>query len=271
MERQRARRTRGAAPRWRCGPALTSVAVILLAWEISAYLMGSIYFPDPWAVVLRFVALLHGRLPGDVAASLAEAFGGWLIGSTAGIVVGTAIGRYRAFALSVKPLLNFLRHISPLAWVPLAILWFGIGYWSKTSVIVLIAFFNLVVNTAHGVSTIDETIIKVTRVLGLGRGQRLIVFLMSAVPDVLVGLRFALGLSWGGVVIAELVAGNTGIGALEFYGGQSFDVAQIMVGMLTLAIVGIAANGLFLMAQRRAFPWLVSNRLDVDVEQRVTE
>lgn len=233
--------------------------------------MGSLYYPGPWAVTVRFVQLAAGRLPSDVIVSLEEAFGGWIIGSVAGIVVGTAIGRSRVVALSLKPLLNFLRHISPLAWVPLAILWFGVGYWSKTSVIVLIAFFNLVVNTAHGVSSVDETILKATRVLGLRQGQRVMVFLMSALPDVLVGLRFALGLSWGGVVIAELVAGNSGIGALEFYGGQSFDVAQIMVGMLALAIVGILTNWLFLVAQGRLFPWMVSNRLDLNTTARATE
>lgn len=267
----RAPREGSAARRWRGWPAVASILSILAAWAVAAHLMGSIYFPGPWAVVERFIELARGRLPSDMVASLEEAFGGWLIGSVAGIATGMAIGCSRLFAQFVKPLLNFLRHISPLAWVPLAILWFGVGYWSKTSVIVLIAFFNLVVNTAHGVSAIDETILKAARVLHLRRSQRLSVFLMSAVPDVLVGLRFALGLSWGGVVIAELVAGNTGIGALEFYGGQSFDVAQIMVGMVVLALVGILANWLFLLIQRKTFPWLVSDRMNNEAAARLTE
>ena len=83
---------------------------------------------------------------------------------------------------------------------------------------------------------------------------------MSALPDILVGLRYALGAAWGGVVVSELVAGDVGLGALEIYGGQSFDVAQIMVGMLVLAALGYAANSGFLSLQRRLFPWAIVNR-----------
>jgi ABC-type nitrate/sulfonate/bicarbonate transport system permease component len=83
---------------------------------------------------------------------------------------------------------------------------------------------------------------------------------MSAMPDILVGLRYALGAAWGGVVIAELVAGDVGIGAMESFGGQSFDVAQIMVGMLTLAVLGYGANWGFMRAQQALFPWIVGNR-----------
>ncbi|MBN8901231.1 MAG: ABC transporter permease subunit, partial [Rhodospirillales bacterium] len=85
------------------------------------------------------------------------------------------------------------------------------------------------------------------------------VVLMSAMPDILVGLRYALGAAWGGVVLSELVAGDTGLGALEIYGGQSFDVAQIMVGMVVLAVLGYAANRGFMALQRRLFPWIVAN------------
>jgi len=257
--------------RWGGWVSVLSVIVMLVLWELAARLLASSYFPGPWAVARRLVQLAQDRLPADVQASVGEALGGWLLGSFLGILAGIAVGRFPIFAACVKPLLNFLRHISPLAWVPLAVLWFGIGYWSKTSVIVLLAFFNLLVNTAHGMSGIDDTTLKVTRMLRLRPQERLRVLLMSAIPDILVGLRFALGTAWGGVVISELVAGNTGIGALELYGGQSFDVAQVMAGMAVIAILGLVANALFLTAQRRAFPWLVSNRLDADALTRTTE
>lgn len=259
-----------AARRWSGWASVASVVVLLALWELSSRLVASTYFPGPWAVAVRFVNLAQGRLPTDVVASLTEAIGGWLIGSALGIVGGLVIGRSPVLAEYAKPVLNFLRHISPLAWVPLAVLWLGIGYWSKTSVIVLIAFFNLLVNTAHGVTSIEEDMLKAARMLGLRRHQRLQVLLMSALPDILVGLRFALGTAWGGVVISELVAGNTGIGALELYGGQSFDVAQVMVGMAVIAVLGLLANALFLAVQRRLFPWLVSSRADAEAPARTT-
>jgi ABC-type nitrate/sulfonate/bicarbonate transport system permease component len=244
-------------------PRLAAVATILLGWCVLSWVFYSPHlqlFPSPWQVAQRFVQLAQTELPADIAASLGEAAGGWVIGSVLGIAIGTLIGRVAAARLVLRPVIDFLRFISPLAWVPLAILWFGIGYWSKASIIVLISLFTVVVNPAHGMSSMDQETEKASRSLHLSPLQRLEVGLMVAMPDILVGLRYALGAAWGGVVLSELVAGDTGIGAMESFGGQSFDVAQIMVGMLVLAALGYAANWGFVQAQRRLFPWIVANR-----------
>ena len=244
-------------------PQMTAAAVILAGWTLLAWIFYSPQlqlFPSPWEVARRFLELLRTELPADIAASVKEAAGGWMIGSLLGVALGALIGRVALARLLLRPVIDFLRFISPLAWVPLAILWFGIGYWSKASIIVLISLFTVVVNTAHGMSTVDPETEKAGRSLGLSWLQRGEVALMSAMPDILVGLRYALGAAWGGVVLSELVAGDTGIGALESYGGQSFDVAQVMVGMVVLAVLGYLANRLFLRAQRRLFPWIVANR-----------
>ena len=244
-------------------PRLAAVAVILSGWTLLSWVFYSPrleLFPPPWQVAIRFVELLRTELPADIAASLGEAAGGWVIGSLLGITLGALIGRIPIARLLLRPAIDFLRFISPLAWVPLAILWFGIGYWSKASIIVLISLFTVVVNTAHGMSSMDAEMVKAGRSLRLSPLQRIEVVLMAAMPDILVGLRYALGAAWGGVVLSELVAGDTGIGAMESYGGQSFDVAQIMVGMLVLAMLGYAANWGFVRMQRRLFPWIVANR-----------
>jgi len=241
---------------------LAAFAAVLCGWTLLSWALHSPrleLFPTPWQVAIRMAELARTELGGDIVASIAEAFGGWVIGAVLGILVGALIGRVTLARLLLRPVIDFLRFISPLAWVPLAILWFGIGYWSKASIIVLISFFTVVVNTAHGMSTIDADTAKAGRSLRLGWSQRLEVVLMSAMPDILVGLRYALGAAWGGVVLSELVAGDTGLGALEIYGGQSFDVAQIMVGMVVLAVLGYAANRGFMALQRRLFPWIVAN------------
>jgi ABC-type nitrate/sulfonate/bicarbonate transport system permease component len=246
-------------------PRLLAAATILGGWCLLSWIFYSPrlqLIPSPWSVAQRFVQLVQTELPADIVASLGEAAGGWIIGSVLGIVIGTLIGRVAVARLVLRPVIDFLRFISPLAWVPLAILWFGIGYWSKASIIVLISLFTVVVNTAHGMASMDRETEKAGRSLHLSLPQRIEVGLMCAMPDILVGLRYALGAAWGGVVLAELVAGDTGIGAMESYGGQSFDVAQIMVGMLTLAALGYAANWAFVRTQRRLFPWIVSNRAD---------
>lgn len=242
---------------------LAAFAAVLCGWTLLSWALHSPrleLFPTPWQVAIRMAELARTELGGDIVASIAEAFGGWVIGAVLGILVGALIGRVTLARLLLRPVIDFLRFISPLAWVPLAILWFGIGYWSKASIIVLISLFTVVVNTAQGVSSIDAELLKAGRSLHLTLRQRIEVALMSAMPDILVGLRYALGAAWGGVVIAELVAGDVGIGALESYGGQSFDVAQIMVGMLVLAALGYAANWCFVRAQQALFPWIVANR-----------
>lgn len=240
-----------------------SVIAVLLGWTFLSWLFYSPrleLFPPPWNVVARFVQLLHTELFADIRASLDEAAGGWVTGSLLGIAAGALIGLVPAARFLLRPVLDFLRFISPLAWVPLAILWFGIGYWSKASIIALVSFFIVIVNTTHGMAALDLDTRKAARALRLGPMQRAEVVLMSAVPDIMLGLRLALGAAWGGVVLSELVVGDVGIGALESFGGQSFDVAQIMVGMLVLAVMGYAANFGFVRLQRRLFPWIVSSR-----------
>lgn len=245
------------------GLRLAAVATVLTGWAALAWAFHSPrleLFPPPWRVAARLVELARTELGGDVLASMREAAGGWVLGSALGIALGLLIGRVALARLLLRPVIDFLRFISPLAWVPLAILWFGIGYWSKASIIVLISLFTVVVNTVHGVASLDRETEKASRSLRLTWTQRLEVGLMSALPDILVGLRYALGAAWGGVVLSELVAGDVGIGALESFGGQSFDVAQIMVGMVVLAALGYAANLGFVTAQRLLFPWIIGNR-----------
>ncbi len=241
-----------------------SVLAVLAGWALLSWLLYSPrmqLFPSPWAVAVRCVQLLHSELGPDIAASLGEAAGGWVIGSLLGIAAGALIGLVPAARFLLRPVLDFLRFISPLAWVPLAILWFGIGYWSKASIIALVSFFIVVVNAAHGMAARDRDAVKAARALRLRPVQRAEVVLMQAMPDILLGLRVALGAAWGGVVLSELVAGDVGLGAMESFGGQSCNVTQIMVGMLVLAVMGYAANLGFVLAQRRLFPWITSNRV----------
>ena len=253
----------GPSPRHLAAIRLAAVATVLVGWVLLAWVFYSPrlqLFPPPWEVAVRFVQLGRTELLSDILASLREAFGGWVIGSVLGVALGLLIGRVALAGLLLRPLVDFLRFISPLAWVPLARLWFGVGYWSKASIILLISLFTVVVNTVQGVSAMDPDTAKASRSLRLARLQRIEVGLMTAMPDILVGLRYALGAAWGGVVLSELVAGDTGLGALEGYGGQSFDVAQIMVGMGVLAGMGYIANWGFMRLQRRLFPWIVANR-----------
>ncbi len=217
--------------------------------------------PPPWDVATQAAVLWQLRLPADIAASAGEAFGGWLIGSVASIIIGLLVGNVPALRSTVKPLIEVLRPVSPLAWVPLAIVWFGIGYWGKAFIVALITFFTVVTSAIEGASAIDPSLTRTARMLGLRRFTYFWrVVAMNALPDILTGLQYSLATAWGGVIIAELVGANAGIGALELKAEQGFNVAGVVVGMLTIALLGYLANAAFVLARRKMFPWLLVSR-----------
>ena len=147
---------------------LSALVAVLLGWMLLSWIFHSPrldLFPPPWEVGARLVQLTRTELPADIGASVAEAAGGWIVGSIVGIAVGALIGRLLLARLLLRSPIDFLRFISPLAWVPLMILWFGIGYWSKAAIIFLISFFTVVVNTAQGMASIDRDTGKVARSL----------------------------------------------------------------------------------------------------------
>ncbi|GAC1549815.1 MAG: hypothetical protein NVS2B17_34390 [Candidatus Velthaea sp.] len=244
--------------------ALVSFAVALAVWIVLAVLLRSdklTLVPAPWDVAVAFAGLARTRLANDIIVSIREALGGWLIGSIIGIIFGLLIGRITVLRQTLAPAVEILRSVSPLVWVPLAIVWFGIGYTSKAFIVALIAFFTVIVNTIDGASEVSPEHLRVASMLRFSRWDVLRrVVLMSALPDILIGLQYALTTAWGGVIIAELTAGNEGIGGLEISQQQSFNVAGVIVGMITIAMLGYLANVAFVALTRRLFPWMPSAR-----------
>ena len=256
--------TKAKARRGNPRAAAGAFALALFAWSAVSWLTRNQsvqLFPPPWDVVKQAVALWHLRLPADIAASASEAIGGWIIGSLLSIVVGLLVGSVPILSQTVKPLIEVLRPVSPLAWVPLAIVWFGIGYWGKAFIVALITFFTVVMSAVEGASSIDPLLTRAAHMLGL---RRLTFFwrvvAMNALPDILTGLQYSLATAWGGVIIAELVGANAGIGALELKAEQSYNVAGVVVGMLTIALLGYLGNAAFVVARGRLFPWLLVSR-----------
>lgn len=219
--------------------------------------------PSPAIVAAKLWSAARGSLALDIIASLKEALGGWVVGAVAAIAAGTAVGRIRLVKGLVYPIIEFLRPISNLAWVPVAIVWFGLGYTSKLFVVGIAVFFVVVLYVIRGVGNIDASLSKVADSLGLrGRRRVMVLTIMGSLEDIVTGLRVSLMTGWGSVMIAELVAANTGLGAREIFAQQSYDIPGVMVGMVSFAVIGLALNSAFSLAERQLMPWSVKVRME---------
>jgi ABC-type nitrate/sulfonate/bicarbonate transport system permease component len=230
------------------GFATVSFAVILLVWYLS---VGTIFNPilvaSPQATFTKMASMLaSGELLRHVAVSLKRVLVGYVVGCAAGVALGAIIGRVRTIAELFDPVLELVRPISPVALVPLAMLWFGIGELSKYFIIIYATVIIVLLNTAAGVSRTPTTRIRAARCLGATDYQvfRQVV-LPSAVPYILTGMRVALGFSFMGIVAAELIGAREGLGFLIMNSQLLLQTDQLFVGLLTLGIVGLIVDRIF--------------------------
>ena len=227
-----------------CGAA--GIVLVLGLWEVAARsgLVSPLALPAPGdavAVTLRTVA---GRdLLLDLAVSLGRVAAGFAIGASLGIVIGIGAGWYRWFGALLRPMLELIRPIPPLAWIPMAIIWFGLGESSKVFVIVLGAFFPVVTNAYKGMLGIEPAILRAAQTMGV-RGMRMLleVALPAAMPDIATGLRIGWGLSFGILVAAELIAADSGLGYLVMHARELGQISVIIFGILVIGIANLATD-----------------------------
>lgn len=231
----------------------------LAAWSLisAAEIFHPAIFPPPWAVgITMFTMIADGELFRHIAVSLSRVFLGYALAAAVAIPLGIAMGLSRRFLLCVEPLIEFLRPVPPLALVPLAVVWFGIGWTSKVFLIAYGCFFALIVNTVAGMRAVEPVHVRAARALGASRWQILRhVILHSAVPDIVVGLRLALGLAFLLIVGAELIAASEGLGWLIWDARFHFMGDRIIVGMIAIGVVGFCLNRLLLMVETRLLRW----------------
>lgn len=201
----------------------------------------------PPDVMIAFARLTtSGKLWNDVAVSLARALGGWAAALAIAAPLGMAMARHPGLRKIVGPVLNLLRPISPVAWIPVAILWFGIGYGSKIFIVGIISFFVILSNAFHAAASIDPLLLKAVRTFTRSRVRMtLYVVVPASLPGVMNGAQFALSSAWGGVIIAEYTGANSGVGYEMLHAANLFLPAQVMASMVTVAIVGYLLNAAF--------------------------
>ena len=241
------------------------IVIFLALWQLAAWAAAArsgtfaALFPGPLAVAVEGVRLLRsGELVRHAAASLGRVLVGLGAGSTVGILMGYLMGT-RAWARDIlEPVVELLRPIPPLAWIPLAILWLGIGLADQAFIIFLGCVFPILLNTYEGVRSIEPRYLEASRVLGADDSttwRRVVV--PATLPHVLTGLRVGAGVAWMCLVAAELQGVRTGYG-LGYMMVVAQDVARadrIMVGMMSIGILGYLMNRGMRGLEGRFVPW----------------
>lgn len=219
----------------------------MAVWWIAVAATQSPIFPTPWQVVLGILELIRqGVLLKHVVASLFRVTFGYLSAAALAIPLGVLMGWFGGTYVAVNPLIQLLRPISPIAWIPVAILWFGVGDLSPIFLIFLSSFFPMVVETTAGVHTIERQYIRAARNFGVS-GPKLFrtVILPAALPQIIVGMRIGLGVAWLVVVAAEMIAINSGLGYLIIdsrNAGNRYDL--VVAGMAIIGVIGLLLDSL---------------------------
>jgi ABC-type nitrate/sulfonate/bicarbonate transport system permease component len=229
------------------GYALGFVSLFVLWHLASVYLVSSVLFPPP-AIVFRkaVILVLNGVLLEHLWASVQRILVGFIAGSLLGIPIGLAMGSFRPVRQVLEPYTEFLRFIPSVAMITVAVIWFGIGEASKIFLIIYTTIFIVILNTAAGVSAIANNKICAAQALGATRGQIFFhVALPATVPYILTGMRLAMANSFTTIVAAELIAANDGLGKMLWDGRLFMLVDEIFVSLVTLGLLGFAADRLF--------------------------
>jgi len=221
---------------------LTGVSILVAAWAAAIRFHGTTLLPGPAKVVLGILELAHrGLLLRHVIASLFRVTWGYVGAVVVGVPVGLSLGWWRRAGYAINPLLQILRPISPLAWIPVSILWFGVGDGGAVFIIFLASVMPITVATMNAVASVPLVHLRAGQNFGLSARQLLSwVIFPSVLPQVIVGIRLALGIAWLVVVAAEMIAVSSGLGFLIVdarNAGNRYDL--VVAGIVLIGVIGL--------------------------------
>ena len=254
--------TRRAEPvtHWtRSAGRLLVLAAIVLAWQLAAVvgMLNQRLLPAPLQIAHAFTEwAASGTLVDDLVSSLLRVLVGFVLAATLATTLGIALAVSSLFQRQLTTIVEILRPIPPIAWIPLAILWFGTGNNAAFFIVALGAFFPILTSVYLGITSVRLVHVNTARCLGLQRRLMLTdVMLPSALPTVLVGLRTGLGVGWMSLIAAELVGAQSGLGYTIQLNRVMLNTDRVIAGMLVIGLVGLAMNRALLQLERRLTPW----------------
>jgi NitT/TauT family transport system permease protein len=229
------------------------IALFVVAWQVAVAASPLTLVPTPWQSLLAIVELAEkGLLLRYMVASLFRVTWGYLGALLIAVPAGVLLGLWRRGELAVNPMLQLLRPISPLAWIPIAILWFGVGDVSAMFLIFLASVLPLTMTTVHAVHNIEGVHLAAGRNFGLTTRElvRSVIF-PAILPQLIVGMRITLGIAWLVVVAAEMIAVSSGLGFLIIdarNAGNRYDL--VVAGMILIGLIGVGLDYLMRSLER---------------------
>jgi sulfonate transport system permease protein len=233
--------------------------IIVLVWIyltekefIAAYLI-----PSPLVVIdTLFQFWDDGTLLDDTWTSVSRMMQGFSLAVVTGLTFGIIMGLFTRIDKFFAGVFNTIRVIPPLAWIPIIILWFGIGEASKVIIIFKGAFFPILLNTIQGIEGVPKGYLEVSKLMGVRKRKVLFqVILPAALPSIFVGLRLGLGTAWMAVVAAELIASESGLGFRITQGRELSQPDVMVIGMAMIGLIGVSMDALITLIQRRVLSW----------------
>jgi sulfonate transport system permease protein len=233
--------------------------IILLVWQAASVsgLMPSRVLPAPTDVALAgWKLLLSGELARNIWVSFWRASAGFVVGGGIGFAFGLANGLSQLSNRLTDTTLQMVRNVPHLALIPLVILWFGIDESAKLFLVALGVFFPIYLNTLHGIRTVDPHLIEMGRIYGMTDGElfRRVIF-PGALPSIFVGLRFALGIMWLTLIVAETIAASSGLGYMAMQAREFMQIDVVVLSILIYALLGKLADSTARLLERLTLSW----------------
>lgn len=247
----------------RYGKSVVALAAVIALWEAACSMgwFATTILPPPHVVAVTLARMIiSGDLLRDAATSLWRVFVGFACASLLGISLGALTGLSRGFREYATPLLEIPRPIPPVAFVPISVLWFGIGNGPAYFLVTFGAFFPIYTNALAGVLSVSQ--IHRDAALCLGAGRRLMltdVILPASMPYLVAGLKTGLGTAWFCVIVAELVGAQSGLGYMIQLNRMTLQSEKVISGMIAIGVIGYAMNRLMVFIHRKVVSWRVES------------
>jgi NitT/TauT family transport system permease protein len=236
----------------------------LFAWTALAATgwVDPLFLPSPLAVAKRLLSwVVEDDLMGDASISMYRVMAGFVMSAVFALPIGLLIGAFRPVEALLEPLTDFIRYMPAVAFIPLVMLWLGIGEGAKISIIFIGTFFQMVLMVAENVRLVPKAQIEAALTMGASRYEMIrLVLLQSAKPAILDTLRITMGWAWTYLVVAELVAASSGLGFAILKAQRYLKTDTIFGGIILIGLIGLLMDQAFRWLHRRSFPWLHRQR-----------
>ncbi|WP_141433048.1 ABC transporter permease [Bacillus sp. 03113] len=241
------------------GKGLILPIVVIVIWQFIGYLelVSKTVLPTPLSILIAFKDLIvSGELFSNLKISVWRALLGFLLGGSLGLIIGGIVGFSRKSEDYLDPTLQMIRTVPHLAVTPLFILWFGFGELSKVLLIAMGAFFPIYINTFLGIRGVDSKLFDVARILEFSPIKQITkLILPAALPNILLGVRLSLGIAWLGLVVAELMGSDAGVGYMIMDARQFSQTDIVFVGIIIFAVVGKLTDSFVRVLERKLLKW----------------